>query len=270
MLGGSTRVSGGEFFLRQESEAVWNKGQWKPRGLWKISPIWRPEREQEKPEDEHFPVTPAAKPFWTLSVTPDKPPLAIVVGNIWKYWQEHFIFRFDPKSASLVLLEETKKPTAVGGYLRLTYDSGHRATFVAYKWCKWTGQKLIPTGYWYNGSDETEEHEILKAESYDGQGIRTAEYVIESPEAYTYEVTQGGKPFAKVTIARPNPSSVSDESDEAYLFEKLTGLPRDLYPVDYPEAKPKRLEEVAKITVTGNPEGIKKLAPKKSWGFFRK
>lgn len=245
----------------------WDGANWKPRGLWKISPIWRPSG-RHRSEEEYFPVTPATKPFWTVEVTPDRPPLAIVVGNIWKYWQENFIFRYNPKTSSLNLLEETKRPIQDGNYLRLTSDSGHRATFVAYKWCKWTGEKLLPKAYWYFGIDEDEENQILKAETYDGRGNRKAQYVIQCNQSNIYEITREGKPFAKVTITRPNPPSTGDESEEAYLFEKLTGLPRKLYPVNYPEAKPKRLEDIAKITVTGTPQGVKLLSARKF--FWRK
>ena len=64
-----------------------------------------------------------------------------------------------------------------------------------------------------------------------------------------------------MTIDRPNAPNIGDESEEMYLFMKLTGLPQKLYQPDYKEAKPKHLEDIAKITVTGEPEAVKKLSP---------
>jgi hypothetical protein len=64
-----------------------------------------------------------------------------------------------------------------------------------------------------------------------------------------------------VSVNRPNAPSNGDESEEAYLFEKLTGLPRKIYAPDYPEAKPQRLEAIAKITVSGDREAVRKLSP---------
>jgi len=248
--------------------AVWNGKRWQPRGLWKIEPIWKPEGWKKTPE-ENFPINPATKPFWTLEVTPDKPPLVIIVGEIWKYWQEHFIARFDPVTESLFLLEETKTAEPVGGYLRLYEDSGHRATFQAYDFRIWNGKKLVQKAYWYDG-DETGENPTLKATAYDNDGRKLGNYLIERnlEDDNSYKITRNGRSYANVTIKRSDVRGKDSEFAEVYFFEKLTGLPRKLYP--FKEDQPKRLEEVAKITVVGDNEAVKKLSPraKSGWHFW--
>ena len=241
--------------------AFWNGKQWEPRGLWRICPVWRPEG-WEKTGDDYLPITPANKPFWTLAVTSEKPPLAIIVGNVWKYWQENLITAFDPVTKSLVILEQNKKAESVDGYLRLASGSRHRSTYADWEFCLWTGKKLNPKGYWYDGLDETEVSPLWKAASYDTDGRKFADYLIEcnQPDC-SFKITRNDELYAKVTINRPNSPSICDGSEEAYLFEKLTELPRKLCPPSYPGFNPKRLEDIAKITVIGDSEAMKKLSP---------
>jgi hypothetical protein len=51
------------------------------------------------------------------------------------------------------------------------------------------------------------------------------------------------------------------EATLAYLFEKLTGLPRDLYRTDGESRVTKRLESFANIRIVGTPEAVKSLSP---------
>lgn len=239
--------------------SVWNGKQWDTRGLWKINSIWRPQG-WEKSGDDYFPIPPATRPFWILNVKPNDPPLVIIVGDIWKYWQEHFIARLDQAKDTLIFLEQTKKADVVHGYLKLHSDSGHRATFQAWQFCRWTGKDIIPFAYWYEGVDQSEEHQMLIATTYDDKGEVSDTYKIDnSDQADSYSITRNEQPYAKVKIDRPNAPNVSDESEDAYFFRKLTGLPLDLYPNGFPGAKPKLLEKIAKISVTGDPDAVKRL-----------
>ena len=52
------------------------------------------------------------------------------------------------------------------------------------------------------------------------------------------------------------------EATLAYLFEKLTGLPRRLYRLDSESKQPKALETMAKIQIAGEPEAVKRLSSK--------
>lgn len=214
--------------------AIWNGKSWEPRNLFKIAPVWRPEG-WKKADDEYMPITPATSPFWMMKVTPDKPPLAVLVGAVWKYWQEHYLAKYDSASRKLILISEDKDPTPVDGYLRLYGNSGHRATFEDWTFCRWTGEKLIPKGYWYDGVDESEVISEYRARSYDDQGRKIAEYLItqegDERNQVTYSITSGtGKIFANVRVA-PNKNSDANAINTAaaaYLFERLTGLPRSL------------------------------------------
>lgn len=244
--------------------AAWNGKKWEPRGLWKIAPIWRPEEWKES-ENEHFPISPVQKPFWTLEVGANQPPLAIIAGGIWRYWQEHFIARLDPAADALILLDQSKEVKPLVGYLRFTEDSGHRSTFVAWEFRIWTGQKLIPKAYWYEGMDKAEEYSLWKAATYDIEGRKSAEYLIVRNQDYgSYKITRNGERYASVTITPRNSPTASNESDDgAYFFEKLTGLPRKHFPPREWNPNAKRLEDIAKIAVTGPPEAMKKLSPRK-------
>jgi hypothetical protein len=50
-----------------------------------------------------------------------------------------------------------------------------------------------------------------------------------------------------------------DEMEEAWLFEKLTGLPRKLLPHREPEKM--RFEDHGKVRITGSKEALQRLRP---------
>jgi hypothetical protein len=255
--------------------ALWTGKRWEIRNLFKIAPIWKP-RGWKKEEGEYMPITPAESPFWIMRVTPDKPPLAVMVGMIWKYWQEHYLAKYDSASRSLILIAEDKDPTPVGGYLRLHGDSGHRAVYSDWTFCRWTGERLIPKGFWYDGMDRAETQSELHAASYDNQGKEMADYSITTPEPnkpsediYSISVNDHA-PYATVKILWQKTIDPDTEgmAAGAYLFEKLTGLPRDLFPEGEESKKSQPLEKLATIKVTGSKDAVKKLSPKKRiWPF---
>ena len=251
--------------------ALWNGKSWEPRNLFKIAPIWRA-KGLKKEGDEYLPITPATAPFWMMKVTPDKPPLAVMVGMIWKYWQEHYLARYDAASRKLVLISEDKRPTPVKGYMRLYGDSGHRSVFQSWTFCKWSGEKLVPKGYWYDGLDRTEEFSENYAASYDDQGNETARYLItqegsDKPSELVYSISIGDhEKYATVHVqlTKHGDDSELGATVDAYLFEKLTGLPRDLYPEEEADRKKlEPLENMATIVVDGRKDAVKMLSPKK-------
>lgn len=106
-----------------------------------------------------------------------------------------------------------------------------------------------------------------------GEGIE-AEYkmkaeVSESDTESAYQITHQDKPWAQVTFkwsrsleaVRTDGYNCSGE-ESAYLFEKLTGLPRKLYPADKWEKRVKVLEKNVKIHVEGEPAAVQMLSPR--------
>lgn len=99
-----------------------------------------------------------------------------------------------------------------------------------------------------------------------------AEYKVEAKESdadtdSVYQITHQDKPFARVTFKWSRSlvgvtSEGYDPSSEesAYLFEKLTGLPRKLYPASEWEKHFKVLEKNVKIHVEGEPAAVKLLS----------
>jgi len=121
----------------------------------------------------------------------------------------------------------------------------------------------VPCGTWKTDVSDCENPKWT-ATAYDRQNRPTV-YLIETNQPdCRFKITRDDEPYAKVEINRPNAPNIGDESEEAYLFEKLTRMPRAFYPPDYSGAKPKRLEDVASITVTGIPDAMKRLSPRRT------
>ena len=69
------------------------------------------------------------------------------------------------------------------------------------------------------------------------------------------------KIYFKLNKKDKSTSQQAAAKEMPYIFEKLTGVPRELYAGSnnlYPEGK---IESEAKIKVTGTPEAIKLLSP---------
>ena len=80
----------------------------------------------------------------------------------------------------------------------------------------------------------------------------------------SYTITEGNRPYAKVVfvwkksrIKEPVDGSVELES--AWLFEKITGLPRNLYPHGDGPKTVARLEDHATVRVTGSKDALQQF-----------
>lgn len=250
--------------------AAWNGKKWDARGLWKIGTIWRPKGWKSSSED-YLPCTPAERPFWTKELSGDGVPEVVVAGEVDKYFQEFYLFAFDPESRNLRLVQESMaEPQFAQGYLRLDYDSGRRSIWSQSDYYRWVDGKIVSVADWrdevpYNDPEDS----FWKVTTYNSHGKETEDFVIkeegsEKENESAYVVTENEKPFAKVMI-RWKKSLIyapsRNEMEQAFFFEKLTKIPRALFPKGSDGKAPQRLEDAAKVTVTGNPEAVKRLSP---------
>ncbi len=241
--------------------SVWNGKTWDPKGFWRIGPVWRPGGWRES-ETDRLPATPSVRPFWIEKVHGS--PIIIVAGALDRWGQAFYVLDFDRRVGELrVLARSDRKPETVDGYLRLLRASGRKADWA--EWAYWgaKGKSLGPFGTWKTDVSDCENPKWT-ATAYDEQNRPTV-YLIETNQPdCRFKISRDDEPYAKVKIHRPNAPNIGVESEEAYLFEKLTNMPRRFYPPDYSGAKPKRLEAIASITVIGSSEAIKVLSPGKA------
>jgi len=136
---------------------------------------------------------------------------------------------------------------------------------------QWQGDGLVERASWhdespYNGTDAP----FALATHVNSNG-ETTEFRLE-PAAETdsiFLITQRDKLFAKITFQWSKPLGsltgtglYSYGLESAYLFEKLAGLPRKLYPGDVGRTRVKALENTVKIHVEGEPAAIELLSPR--------
>lgn len=256
--------------LSRVAFACWHDRKWKLTGLWEISCIWRP-KEWKKTDDDPLPIKPTDRPFELQDFTGDGVPEVIVAGEVWRYYQQHYLLRFNPKAHGLRLLQDAMaKPELVGGYLRLYFNSGHQAIFEEWHFLRWSGEEFIPKVSWhaespYNNVDPS----FVKAEisGPDGKAeklliTRGAEQEFDHDSIHV--ITRDGNDYGEVHFSwreslTNSPVENWDKMEEAWLFEKLTGLPRKLLPHG-DSAKPlARFEDHGKVRVTGSKEALQRL-----------
>jgi hypothetical protein len=194
-------------------------------------------------------------------------PELIVAGEVEKYFQGHYLLRFSQKTKTLHLVAYAMaEPEVAGPYVRLYFNSGRRAIWGEWQFFKWKGDELQPVASWhdetgYGQNDPT----FAEGERVDGLGksetirIRYGTGAEYSNDAY--ELTRNQKPFGKMRVTwkdeRNLTSMNADEIEKAWLFEKITRLPRRIYP-EREGLKPiPKLENFASVSIEGNAEAAK-------------
>ncbi|MFC5454081.1 hypothetical protein [Prosthecobacter fluviatilis] len=251
-----------------------NAGRWELCALIDVAPVWRP-KGWKKSDDDYLPVTPAEHPFELEDLSGDGVPEVILAAYVDKYFQEYFMFRWNAKTKSLACVADSMaKPVGQGSYVILHSNSGRRAIWGEWSFCRWNGDRLIEKASWheevpYNPPEEP--FMIAKRVNSDGTTVEFELKDLES-DSYTdsvYRITRQEKPFAKVTFkwSRTLQAVAADGyyppgEEAAYLFEKLTGLPRKLYPGLEYQKRIKSLEKSVKIHVEGEQEAREMLSPR--------
>lgn len=246
--------------------AEWKDDHWEPRSLLRSVPIWHP-KGWVKGEYDYIPITPAEKPFWLMGIDGKGAIGVVVADDVEKYYQSHLLFAFDPKQHRLVpIAEAMKEPRLIDGWVRLYYNFGRLPIFEEWRFARWNGERLVERGSWH---DETPNHdpehpfvEVTHTDDHD----KTVDYRVVEAGGYNivesiYTITKEEKPFAHVTFkwGRSGPNGFQSEE---YLFEKLTGLPRKLFPERDEEKPAAHVESFKSVIVTGDPEAVRMLSHK--------
>src|SRR5262249_26156623 len=130
--------------------------------------------------------------------------------------------------------------------------------------CRWEGDALKPVASWhsesgYNQNDPT----FSEGTRYTQGGESTSIRVLcmhgtdSDGDGYNYELTRDSKPFGKMHVVWKDESNYPTEShmsEDAWLFEKTTGLPRRLFPGQDNASSLPKFEDLASVTVEGNAE----------------
>ncbi len=248
------RVVIGAAFLEWEDE------EWRLRQVWDIPVTWRPKGWQDSGSD-YLPATPATQPFTLEDFSGDGVPEAVIAGGVEKYFQENYMLRFIPETENLkIVAYAMARPVTIGNYVRLYSDSGRRAIWSQWDYCKWEGADLIHVASWHSetGYDQNDPTFIegMRVDP-DGQPVTIRVFYGHGQEIEneSYELTRNGIPFGKMRIHWKNPEHLpanSFEMEAMWLFEKITGLPPSLYPEA--ETTDFNFKDFATITIEGNKE----------------
>lgn len=268
--------------------ANWMDGRWELRGFWKIPTVWRPE-EWARNEEDYLPVRPATQPFDLRDLSGDGRPEVLVAGEVDKYFQAYYLLHFDASERVLrAKAWSMGPPERVGEFVRLYSNSGRRAIYENWEFCRWSGADLRTVATWheevpYNNVDPPFVEVTVPLESGREEVFRVAETDLqahpdadgrspmglapwpESPFEEISVVTTERQPFAKLRIVW-KPWAWDDRIfgvpavKEAWLFERLTGLPRRFYPAAYNQMRvTPPLERFAEIRVEGDPDLAQRL-----------
>ncbi|MEO5916543.1 MAG: hypothetical protein ABIS50_20065 [Luteolibacter sp.] len=245
-----------------------NENQWELRGLWKTQIDWVSEDKRCAGTGEsYFPKETPHRPFILEDVVGDATPEVILAGAVLKYHQLSYLLKYDEKTHGLALLAQSMaKPVKVGKNVRLYQCSGNKATWQEWTFLGWEEDQLVERGAWYSEVPYNDEEPPFAKVTLPGKDGKREEYRINrvaanGPDERLIEVLKDGKPFAKVQVtwAHGKGGEAPELMEDAWIFERLTGLAREYFPERHaPEAaeKPKldRLEDNAAVDVVEGAE----------------
>jgi hypothetical protein len=248
--------------------AEYVEGGWHVRGLWRLPIVWRPEGWKES-ADDYLPVKPSTHPFKLKDLSGDGVPEVIVAGEVEKYFQGYYLLRFDPKSRGLKLLAYSMaEPEVAGEFVRLYHHSGRLAIWSRSEYYRWVGDSLALTASWHSEVSYTSpDISFTDVTVRGGDGKETVFRVTDegswNRKESVVKVLRDDKPYATVTM-NWRADQINDQSQEAWLFERLTGLTRDLYPAGSDRAASDKFETPIKVVVKGTAEAKQRFALKKA------
>jgi hypothetical protein len=245
---------------------------WKLRGLWKIDLYWVPQDTRwSGPESQYDKNDSPNLPFTLEDLISDNTPEVIVSGEKAKYFQARYVMRYDKKSHGLDLLTYSwTAPQKVGDYLRIVDTSGNKAVWCAWTFLEWKDNKLTERAMWHSESPYNNvDPSFFKVRTTGADG-KKENFRATMSGAGDYDISKDDKPFAKLSTKWL--SGKSEENADlmmgAWIFEKLTGLPREYFPerhgpLDQDKSKLEKLEEFAEVEVVGSEESTRRFSGKK-------
>jgi len=245
---------------------------WQLRGLWNMQLDWISKDDRwGGPETQHGKRDLPSVPFLLRDVIADGTSEVIVSGEMAKYRQARYVMKYDKKSRKLDLLTYSwDMPVKVGDYLRIYDASGNKAVWEQWRFYGWKDDQLVERATWHSESSYDNVDPAFYLTSTTGPDGKSESFrftMTHGPLAL--DISRNDEPFGKVTCGWL--TGKSDENDDlmigAWIFEKVTGLPREYFPegrlrLEGDGAKLGRLEESATVEVTGSDE-VKRRFPVK-------
>jgi hypothetical protein len=268
----------------------WLKTKWEPIGAINVHTVWKFPEGYRDPIAEHGSEEPV--PFEVLTL--QNRPLVAIATYVEKQGQNYSAILFDSKVTRIL---DTAYSFANGmpeikyGYLVSHNASRGKSDFLATYFSRIQNDKFVLLKSWeesvpWRATDDDESDSSFHASSngkgytivYDNsKSSHPADYVISGNDPPRFDKTgrfysseKNSKPFAKIYFTpKKTKDGVSidahDPEELAYLFEKLTSLPREFYKaVSLFDAEgadlKKKIESDATIKVTGTKEAIKLLS----------
>ena len=210
--------------------AEFDKLEWREIARWPVAPAWVVEGESRE-DKGYFHINPPACPFILKDLDGDRIPEVLIAFDDDSYKLSYRIVkkRSDASGLELLTLSSTGEPSYREGYL-ITYEStGRKAWGGGERYFRWT--KGLPvfaaerfsdcwnpdrelTFYTRVLPDKSEETFCVRFD--DGWQVR---------RCGSREEPRNEKPFVDVRfIARTPGAEWPEEAEEAFLFQKLTGL----------------------------------------------
>jgi hypothetical protein len=217
-----------------------------------------------------MPATPATEPFALTDFSGDGVPEVTIASWVEKYSQFYYLLRFDAKKRGLVLLEYAMgKPERAGQFVRLYSNAGRRPIWEEWRYLRWDGDRLFEKASWHDEyPDRNIDLHFVRATARDDSG-RAATFVItdaesDSKQESAYVIKKGKKAFAKIVFAwGKSRADDYDEIERAYLFEKILGMSRALYPAREDTVKLDRFEEHGTVRIDGSKDAVRRLSIKR-------
>ena len=284
--------NGQNFALTQFDGGVgfseWKDGNWQPEETLNITSEWAPKGGVNPYMGR---VTPAENAFWTLDIGRGCR-VAVIACDTEKYFQTFCVLQYNRDKKELEIVGPSMEPPRNQlGYLLTFNCSPRRAEWQAWDYFHVRKALLIHSAQWSEWrSNSNPDDSLTTLRAYNGEGGLAETFDVEDgwSDQNNYECTlsrsvanysveslttnqkaPGLSDYAHITINWPNGEWSDPDglgSAEAYLFEKLTGIPRDLFqnplPPDQTETKWPKIEKLATVKVTGGADAIARLSIK--------
>ena len=255
----------------------WQQAAWKPVSAINIHTVWN------FPDGYRAPIIERGsddqpRPFWTLDL--QNRTLLVIASWVEKQAQNFYVILFDSKCERILDTESSfgLQPVIKSKYLVTVDSSRVKAEWQGTYFSRIEDDKLVikksweDSQPWHAEAMEDEQDDSSNYASSNGRGYvilpdnretkAPADYLIFHSDPVADQSVQDrvaathGKPFGAIYFTPK--AELYDDDALAYLFEKLTGLPRESFP-DYERLSPPGSEPKWKVKVTGSDDQIIKL-----------
>jgi len=216
------------------------------------------------------------KPFWMVNLQGQR--LLVIASDEGRGGQSFYAVMFDAKGQNIVAASRSVAfaPMVKDNYL-ITREESRWGDWSTTHFCQIQEGRLVerktwgvqrrPWLCWAARSDETvfrimRDQRLKRSDwlIYPGELVRGALEML--------TVRENQQPWARLSCRRTGPRHEfpddAQEEELAYLFEKFTGLPRELYPTEPEFVVEKNFEHRFRVKVTDSKEAIELLSTSRS------